>query len=87
MLEQLAKRALRVVGFKQVLKAMAEERLTEVVVAMDAAPQMVEKLSSCAAERRVALTQVPTMAELGKLCRVDVPSAAAGILAETDDKS
>lgn len=78
--ERLRKRALRVVGARQVLRGLQEGTLERVILALDAASPLRARIEGAAAEAHVPLETVATMEELARLCRVDVPSAAAGIL-------
>lgn len=78
--ERLKKRALRVVGARQVLRGIREGTLESVFLALDAAPQMRGQIERAAAEAHVPVETVATMEELARLSRVDVPSAAAAIL-------
>ena len=77
--ERLKKRALRVVGARQVLRAIRQDRAEAVFLAMDAGPQIRGAVEQAAREGNVPLRMVATMEELAALCRVDVPSAAAAV--------
>ena len=77
--ERLKKRALRVVGVRQVLRAIRQDRAETVFLAMDAGPQLRGAVEQAAKEANVPLQMVATMEELAALCRVDVPSAAAAV--------
>lgn len=85
--EQLKKRALRVVGARQVLRGIRNGALEKVVLALDAAPQLRSQIERAAAEAKVPVEMVASMEELARLCRVDVPSAAAGILHAPADQN
>ena len=74
MQQRLKKGTNRVVGTKQVLRA-----LEQVFLAMDAAPALRRQVEDRAMEKQVRLTMVVSMEELGQMCGVDVPSAAAGL--------
>ena len=79
MSERLKKRALRVVGARQVLRAVRQDRAEMVFLAMDAGPALRGAVEQAAREGNVPLQMVSTMEELAALCRVDVPSAAAAV--------
>jgi len=83
--ERLKKRALRVVGARQVLRAVKEENAEMVFVALDADAQMRLKIEQAAREAGIPLQTVSTMEELASLCRVDVPSAAAAVIRSHTD--
>lgn len=68
------------VGTKQTLKKVLAGQTTSVYLAEDADATIVEPLKTLCAERGVPITFVPTMAELGCLCRIEVGAAAAAIL-------
>lgn len=72
----------RVVGVKQLRKALAEGRITKVFLAEDADPALTESIAQQCAQSGVALETVPTMAELGAACSIAVGAAAAGLLRE-----
>ena len=78
--EQLKKRPMRVVGVRQVMRALKENALEKVFLALDAAPHLRGQIEQAARENDIPVETVSTMEELARLCRVDVPSAAAGIL-------
>ena len=78
--ERLKKRALRVVGARQVLRAMKAGKAEKVFLAMDADAGLRSEVEATARETEVSLHMVATMEELAQLCRVDVPSAAAAVL-------
>ncbi len=77
--ERLKKRALRVVGARQVLRAIRQDRAETVFLAMDAGSALRGAVEQAAKEADVPLQMVATMEELAALCRVDVPSAAAAV--------
>ncbi len=80
MAERLSKKSMRVVGARQVLRLLREGALSDVFLALDAAPHLRQQIEAAAKAGRVPLHTVSTMEEMAHLCRVDVPSAAAGIV-------
>ena len=78
--ERLKKRSMRVVGVRQVLRCLKENKLDCVFLSLDASPQLRQQVELAAREAGAPLQTVATMEELAQLCRVDVPSAAAGVL-------
>ncbi|MBE5783051.1 MAG: 50S ribosomal protein L7ae-like protein [Clostridiales bacterium] len=78
--EQLKKRTARVVGVRQVLRALGDQSLEKVYLALDAAPHLRGQVEAAAQAAGIPVETVATMEELARLCRVDVPSAAAGCL-------
>ena len=85
--EQLKKRGQRVVGVRQVLRALGEGNLEKVFLALDAAPHLRGQVEEAAKAAKTPIETVATMEELARLCRVDVPSAAAGIVKVSDQNA
>ncbi len=69
----------RVVGTKQVLRALKAGTLRRVYVANDADTFLFQRVILAAEAARVPVTRVPTMKELGQACGVDIGAAAAGL--------
>ena len=78
--ERLKKHAMRVVGARQVLRAIEAQRAEEVFLAMDADKALRFQIENAAKEKGTPLHMVSSMEEIARLCRVDVPSAAACVL-------
>ena len=81
-MEQISKKA-KVVGTKQVLRALAEGRVSLVYLAADADEPLRQRVREACAAAGVEVREVPSMAELGKACSVAVKTAAAALLAES----
>ena len=81
--ERLKKRAMRVVGVRQVLRAVKEDRAQEVFLAMDADSRLRAQIEQEVREKGLPLHMISTLEELAALCRVDVPSAAACLIRDT----
>ena len=70
----------KLIGTKQVLKALKAGRVQTAYVAADADPILREPLvEQCRAEG-VELVEIATMKELGKLCQIHVGAACAALL-------
>ena len=78
--ERLKKRAMRVVGVRQVLRAVRSGEAEEVFLALDADAGLRGEIEREAKKKGIPLTTVSTMEEMAQLCRVDVPSAAAAVI-------
>ena len=78
--ERLGKKSMRVVGARQVIRSLRAGTVCEVFLALDAAPHLRQEIEGAAREAGAPVHTVATMEELAQLCRVDVPSAAAGIV-------
>jgi len=80
MLEALRQTKNRVVGAKQVTRALEEGTLAKLFVAEDADLFVTRKIMDLAQQRGIALEKVETMAQLGAACQIEVGAAVAGIL-------
>ena len=67
----------RVVGAKQVKRALKDGRAARLYMAMDADPRMLQPLVQEAVNRQVPVSQVPTMKDLGAACGIAVGAAVA----------
>ena len=70
----------KVVGTKQVLRALKAGTVAKVYVCSDADTFIYQQVVRGAEDAGVPCVRVPSMKELGMVCGVDVPTAAAGIL-------
>ena len=70
----------KVVGAKQVRRALNDGRARKVFVAADADPRVTQPLAQLAVAKRIAVELVPTMTELGSACGIAVASAVAALL-------
>ena len=70
----------KVIGTKQLLKALKGGRVRTAYVADDADPILREPLVEQCRSAGVELVTVATMKELGKLCGIHVGAACAGLL-------
>ena len=80
-MESIKQRA-KVIGTKQVLRALAEGRVSVVYLAADADSALRQKVLEASAQAGAPVCEVPTMAELGKACSIAVKTAAAALIAE-----
>lgn len=79
MLDEL-KTANKVVGIKQLRKAIAAGRAKKVFLAADADPMLTEPVAAQCRERKITVISVPTMRQLGAACDIPVDAAAAAIV-------
>lgn len=79
MLDEL-KSANKVVGTKQVKRALNDSRIRKLFVASDADPRITQPLAQRVAEQNVEVIWVPTMKELGAACSIAVGAAVAALL-------
>lgn len=70
----------KVVGLKQLRKVLTEGRAAKVFLAQDADPKLLDPIRESCRNGSVPVEEVPTMAELGKACGIEVGAAVAGLL-------
>lgn len=68
------------VGFKQVVRAVKEDKAAKIFLAEDCESKISVPVEQAASEKGVQLFYVPTMKELGELCGIDVSSSCAVVL-------
>ena len=69
-----------VVGAKQLRKALKAGTACKVYLAQNADPAVTEPLAAMCQENSVSVSWVRSMAELGKVCGIDVGAAAAAVI-------
>ena len=79
-MEMLRSAAKRVVGTKQVTRALKAGNAARAYVASDADTFIYQQVVRAAEEAHVPCVRVETMKELGIVCGVEVPAAAAAVL-------
>ena len=70
-----------VVGVKQLRKALASGLAQWVYLAENADPALTEPIAMVCEEKQVPYTWVPSMADLGRACGIEVGAAAAATVA------
>ena len=70
-----------VVGSKQLRKALQNGRAQRVFLAENADPAITEPLARMCEEYSIPHTWVPSMADLGRACGIEVGAAAAATVA------
>ena len=70
----------RVVGAKQVIRALEEGRVKEAYVARDADLTLTQRVVDRCYRANIPCREVASMQELGRLCGIDVKAAAAALL-------
>ena len=66
-----------IVGAKQLKKALRAGRVKSVYLAADADPAITEQVADLCEANNIPFAWIKTMAELGKICGIDVGAAAA----------
>jgi len=74
------KTAKKVIGVKQVTKAVEKDLVQAAYIAIDAEQRLVEQLWMLCSEKNVVVDKTPTMDELGKACSIEVGAAAVAVL-------
>lgn len=68
------------VGFKQTVKAVNENKAAKVFLAGDCESRISDPIEKSAAENGTQIFYVPTMRELGEMCGIEVGSSCAVVL-------
>lgn len=71
----------KVVGAKQVKRALEGGRALTVFLASDADPRITDSIAALCAEKGVETVTAPSMKELGRACGISVGSAVAAVVA------
>ncbi len=79
-MEKLKAGGRKVVGTKQVIRALKAGTVSRVYAANDADTFIFQQVVRSAESAGIPCVRVPSMKELGMICGVDVPTAAAGLL-------
>ncbi len=79
MLEAL-KQDKKVIGIKQVNKALTQDQAKVLYLAQDAEIHLTQTLKNIALDKNIEIIYIDSMRELGKACGIDVSAAAAAIL-------
>lgn len=74
------KTAKKVIGVKQVTKAVTKGIAETVFVAADADKRVIQPLVEVCSRHSIAVEEVPSMLELGQACSIEVGAAAAAIV-------
>lgn len=80
MLTELENAVQKVVGVKQVRRALADGRAVCLFMARDADPQLTAPLERQAAEQDMEVRWADTMRELGRACGIAVGASVAAIV-------
>jgi large subunit ribosomal protein L7A len=77
---EMLQTAKKIVGVKQVTKGVERDLVQVVYIAQDAEQRLVEPLRTLCSRKKVAIETTLTMAELGRLCSIEVGAAAVAVL-------
>ncbi|MFY9483668.1 MAG: ribosomal L7Ae/L30e/S12e/Gadd45 family protein [Tissierellaceae bacterium] len=74
------KKSNRIVGAKQVKRALKASKVNKVYVARDADKRVTSEIVEQCKEMHIPLIYVETMKELGNACGIDINAAVAALL-------
>ncbi len=78
MFDELARKS-KVVGLKQVSRAIKAGELEKVYIAADADEHLIKEIKELAEKAQVKCEKVPSKKKLGAACGINVSAACAGI--------
>ena len=70
----------KIVGTKQVKRAINNEEVKTVYIAKDADEKLINEITMACNEKQIQIIYVKSMKELGKVCKIDVNAASAALL-------
>ncbi len=79
-MESLRSISNKVIGTKQTLRALENETVEAVYIALDAELKVTASVRALAIEKGVEVVEVLTMNELGKACGIKVSAACVAVL-------
>ena len=80
MSEQIVPPGKKAVGSKETLKAIEKGLASQVFIAKNAEKRVILPLIEACQQNQIPITEVETMDELGKACKITVKAAAAAQL-------
>lgn len=83
MLDELEHTA-KVVGVKQVRRALSDCRAKRLYLAQDADPQLTQPLAEQAGAQGIEVCWHPSMKELGRACGISVGAACGAVVSSAD---
>ncbi|MDR1376155.1 MAG: ribosomal L7Ae/L30e/S12e/Gadd45 family protein [Synergistaceae bacterium] len=70
----------RVVGEREVRRALNKNLLRKIFIAADSDAKIIENFMMSAAESRIEVEEVDSKLKLGRACAIDRPAAVVGLL-------
>ena len=70
----------KIVGAKQVKRALAKSEIGMVFIALDAEKKVTEEIEQICQSKSVPITYINSMEELGEACGIDINAAVAALL-------
>ncbi len=84
MISQLRKKQMRVVGFKETLKAITAGQVRVVYLAKDADEPIKDQIIKACDNNQIPLEMIERKTYLGEACGIDVGSATAALLDKSE---
>jgi len=79
-LTKLINNSSKLIGTRQVLKAVINGKITQVIIAADADDRLKEQVAAACKQGNIPILSTLSKCELGKLCKIQVPCAVIGIV-------
>lgn len=79
-IEEELKNKKNVIGKKQTIRALLNNKVEKVYIAEDADSHVTDEIISLCNEKDIEVSYISKMEELGKACGIDVNAAAAAVL-------
>ncbi|TCO75021.1 ribosomal L7Ae/L30e/S12e/Gadd45 family protein [Marinisporobacter balticus] len=80
MFEELKNKKKLIVGTKQALKALKEDKAETLFIAKDAEKHVIRTIEDEAKKRKIQIVYAESMKKLGKACGINISAATAVIL-------
>ncbi len=71
----------RIIGLKQTLRVIQQDRIAQVFIASDIEDHIINKITASCEEKRIPITVLNlTQKELGRLCQIEVGASVVAII-------
>jgi large subunit ribosomal protein L7A len=81
MIQTLKEAKAKVIGLKQTLRAIQQDRIGRVIIAADIEDHVLKRITDACHEAGIPMVPANmSQRELGRLCRIEVSAAAVGIV-------
>lgn len=78
-MDELKSSKKRIIGLKQTIKAIKEDRVTKVYIAKDADDSIKNNILEVCSGKNLQIVYVNTMKELGEACGIEVKASTASL--------
>ena len=69
-----------IVGTKQTARSLKTEKISELIVAIDADPRLTSEIVKAAQNAKISIAYVDSMKKLGKACGIKVGAAVVALI-------